>query len=167
VKAASCALATSGAILLMAGALALTPATSRGEEPDAQGEVLRTDLSAVIALTGHACGRVEAVTTQDPRRYLATCGNGKRFLVSVSADDELRVAKWPAAADPPALPTLDHGSHMRRELGAIVRLAGQDCDDVVRFERGPDRRYDIWCRNSSAFWVAMAPDGRIAVKPLR
>ena len=60
--------------------------TANAEEPLSHDEVVKKDLFIVITLHGAHCEEViayEKITDQD---YVATCKNGKRYRVQVSAD---------------------------------------------------------------------------------
>jgi hypothetical protein len=54
---------------------------------------LTTDMTAVIALQGLPCGKVVNALQQGENDYLATCQDGNRYRVFVSADGRVMVEK--------------------------------------------------------------------------
>jgi hypothetical protein len=51
------------------------------------------DLTAVIALQGLPCGQVVSATKQGENDFLATCQDGTRYRVSVTAEGRVVVEK--------------------------------------------------------------------------
>lgn len=62
------------------------------EEPSGDVSVTK-DLTAVIALQGMPCGRVVSARRQGEDDYIASCENGNRYRVFVTADGRVTVEK--------------------------------------------------------------------------
>jgi len=83
-----------------AGALALAGLVMTGfavttlaaEEPPGDVPVTQ-DLTAVIALQGLPCGKVVTATQRGEDDYVASCEDGNRYRVYVSADGRVVVEK--------------------------------------------------------------------------
>ena len=56
-------------------------------------EALKKDLTAVIALHGLPCGQVVAVTVQAESDYAASCQDGNRYRVYLSAAGRVVIEK--------------------------------------------------------------------------
>ena len=56
-------------------------------------EALKKDLTAVIALNGLPCGRVVAVKVQAESDYAASCQDGNRYRVHMTAEGRVVVEK--------------------------------------------------------------------------
>ena len=54
-------------------------------------EALKKDLTAVIALNGLPCGRVVAVKVQAESDYAASCQDGNRYRVHMTAEGRVVV----------------------------------------------------------------------------
>ena len=72
--------------LLVAAFLAVP---SRAEDEEA----LKKDLTAVIALQGLPCGQVVAVKVQAESDYAASCQDGNRYRVHMTAEGRVVVEK--------------------------------------------------------------------------
>jgi hypothetical protein len=59
----------------------------------ADDEVLRKDMTAVIALQGLPCGQVVAVKVNGENDYACTCKDGNRYRVYVNAAGRVVVEK--------------------------------------------------------------------------
>lgn len=76
----------SALILVLAAFLA-------GPSPAAEDAALLKDLTAVVMLLGMPCGQVVNARWQADRDYIASCSNGNRYRVFVSADDRVVAQK--------------------------------------------------------------------------
>ena len=72
---------------LLIAALFATPSLA------ADDEELKKDLTAVIALHGLPCGKVVAVTVQAESDYAASCADGNRYHVYLTAAQRVVVEK--------------------------------------------------------------------------
>ena len=72
---------------LVLAALVAAP-TSAADDKD-----LKKDLTAVIALQGLPCGEVVDVTTQADNDYLASCKDGNKYRVYMTASGRVVVEK--------------------------------------------------------------------------
>jgi hypothetical protein len=52
---------------------------------------------------------------------------------------------------------------MKRQLSAIVNLAGHDCTGVLSFERQGPKDSIVTCQDQSVFRIHVTPEGRVAV----
>ena len=141
----------------------------------AEDSALQRDLFSVITLAGRHCGAVVGVIENGASDYSVDCRNGKRFRVYVTGGG-LHVAdetpaggkspgvagKAPAITPVPARPE-DHNAAVTQSLFAIVTLSGYDCDEVTRFERGPQLQYRVACRNGTNYQVSVRSGGRLEV----
>jgi len=78
---------TASAIAILATACAAAAAHA------ADDESTRKDLFAVIALHGMPCGEVVSVTTRGDNDHVASCRDGNRYHVFVSAEGRVVVQK--------------------------------------------------------------------------
>jgi len=151
------------AIALLCWALLCRPAGGSANVSESPHELLRRDLYVAITLAGYHCGAVGTFVEKGPLDYAVSCRNGKRFRV-YATDGTVHVVDQSTGegSAPPARD--DHGSLVARSLFAIVNLSGYDCDEVVRLQRVPRLDYRVWCRNQTAYRIAVIGDGRVAVE---
>lgn len=63
-------------------------------EAEAAAEVpIAEDLTAVIALQSHPCGKVVSAVATGEDAYLATCQDGNRYRIFINAEGRVVVAK--------------------------------------------------------------------------
>jgi hypothetical protein len=74
-------------------ALALTAALIAMPLLAADDAAQRKDLAAVIALNGQACGEVVSYQEKGKNDFVATCKDGNRYRVFVSAEGRVVVQK--------------------------------------------------------------------------
>lgn len=60
---------------------------------DGADEAAAKDMTAVIALQGLPCGQVVRADKKGENDYLATCADGNRYRVTVSAEGRVVVVK--------------------------------------------------------------------------
>ena len=148
------------------------PARARAEDT-----ALQRDLFSVITLAGLPCGAVVSSVENSASDYSVDCRNGKRFRVHVTGgglhvtDETPAGSKSPGFADKaPATPAPagpeDHDAAVNQSLFAIVTLSGYDCDEVTRFERGPQLQSGVACRNGTNYRVSVRSGGRLVVAEL-
>ena len=153
-------------------ALLCHPASTLAEDSAQPREALQRDLFNVITLAGRHCGAVVGVIENGASDYSVDCRNGKRFRVHVTgsglhvADETPAGGKSPGVGDKAPAGSEDHNATVTQSLFAIVTLSGYDCDEVTRFERGPQLQYRVACRNGTAYRVSVRPGGRLEVAQL-
>lgn len=157
----------------LAVALLYQAAAAWAGDPGPPREAQHRDLFSAITLTGHHCGAIVTVVENGTSDYAVQCRNGKRFRVQLMDGAVLVADETPAVAHetPGVAPTPstrdDHRASVVRSLFAIVNLSGYDCDEVTRFERGPQLQYRVWCRNNTDYRISVRAGGRLEVAKLR
>jgi len=156
------------------------PASTLAEDAAQSHEALQHDLFGVITLAGRHCGAVVGVVENGPSDYTAECRNGKRFRVHVTSSGLHVANETPAVPGKPAAvgdkpsgaadnapgASEDHRAAVARSLFAIINLSGYDCDEVTRFERGPQLQYRVWCGNNTDYRISVRSGGRVEVAKL-
>ncbi len=66
--------------------MSLVAALFAGPSPAAENAALLKDLSSVIMLLGMPCGEVVSATKQADNDHIASCKDGNRYRVFVSAE---------------------------------------------------------------------------------
>jgi hypothetical protein len=84
-------LVTIAAFALMV--LAAAPAGAQAPRPPADDAAVARDLAATIALQGKPCGQVVSVARRGENDYVATCADGNRYHVYVTAQGRVVVQK--------------------------------------------------------------------------
>ena len=142
-------------IVGMTGAAAQTTAHQDEQE-------LRRDLRSVIILAGYPCHTVESITQPRPTDYHVSCDADRLYRVQVSEEKGVVVE---SRSDPEvAAPApRDHEAFMRRQLFAIVNLAGHRCDEVSSYVRRGSRDGIVTCGDGSTYRIHVTPEGRVAV----
>ena len=74
-------------------AFSLFPFAFAGSSFSQDDEALKKDLTAVIALNGLPCGRVVAVKVQAESDYAASCQDGNRYRVYMTAEGRVVVER--------------------------------------------------------------------------
>jgi hypothetical protein len=73
------------------------------QAPTEEEEALKKDLTAVIALHGLPCGQVIAVKVQAESDYAASCQDGNRYRVYMTAEGRVVVGNRSLAQTPSRL----------------------------------------------------------------
>lgn len=81
------------ALILAVATMTSGAGTSLAAQEAANDVTTAQDLTAVIALQGLPCGRVVSAAEQGESRYLATCQDGNRYRIFVSANGRVIVEK--------------------------------------------------------------------------
>jgi len=82
------------ALALVAGPLAGGPADSacdQSKQPLSHDEIIRADLTGIIALEGLDCGKVVGHSLEDHLEYHIECETGDVYRIHVSAEGHVRV----------------------------------------------------------------------------
>jgi len=79
-------------IVVLAQSLLVAMSFAVQSSPEEE-EALKKDLTAVIALNGLPCGRVVAVKVQAESDYAASCQDGNRYRVYMTAEGRVVVER--------------------------------------------------------------------------
>lgn len=139
------------------------PKDVMAREPGAEHGGLYRDLYVAITLAGLHCGAISAVAEEGPSDYSVQCQNGKRYRVYSTDGEIVRVVDRTPGVGPSPGAHEDHASRVARSLFAIVNLSGFDCDEVVRFERGPRLHYRLSCQNQKEYRISVVAARRVVV----
>ncbi len=80
-------------LALVAATMISYPGTPFAAEDAASDVTVARDLTAVIALQGLPCGQVVSATQQGEDNYVASCQDGNRYRVFVTAEGRVVVEK--------------------------------------------------------------------------
>lgn len=125
---------------------------------------LAEDLRTVIVLAGHQCARVIEYTQTAQSDYRVSCAMDRLYRVHVSEEKELIVEDQSASSQAISADDTEHEKFMKRQLSAIVNLAGHDCAGVLSFERRGPKDNIVTCVDQSVFRIRVTPEGRVAVE---
>jgi len=126
-------------------------------------EELRSDLRSVIVLAGYPCNSVVTFTNPIPSDYHVSCDADRLYRVHVSEEKEIVVENRSDPEGTVSESDADHDAFMRRQLFAIVNLAGHECGRVVHHEVRGTRDSIVTCEDQTAYRVHVTPEGRVEV----
>lgn len=133
-----------------------------------QGEVdLVEDLRTVIILAGYQCKRISAHSQSGPFDHHVTCDVGSRYRVRISEEEQLLVESESSPATDSLPGGTAHDEFMKRQLFAIVNLAGHDCKHVLGYESAGPMGHTVICEDQTVFRIHVTPAGRVAVERQR
>ena len=125
---------------------------------------LSEDLRTVIILAGYQCVRVTGYTQSKQSDYEVSCDMDRLYRVRVSEEKELIVEDRSGLSGAVSADDSDHEKFMKRQLSAIVNLAGHSCAGVLSFERHGPRDNIVTCLDLSVFRIHVTPEGRVKVE---
>jgi hypothetical protein len=126
-------------------------------------EELRSDLRSVIVLAGYPCDSIVAFTNPIPSDYHVSCDADRLYRVHVSEEKRIVVENRSDPEGTASQTDSDHDAFMRRQLFAIVNLAGHECSRVVYHEVRGSRDSIVTCEDQTTYRVHVTPEGRVEV----
>jgi hypothetical protein len=139
--------------------MALVAHTAIAQTGDRASAVkLTEDLRTVIILEGYQCMEVSNILQTNPSEYHVSCDADRQYLVRVSEENRSEPSKLPVQTD------TEHDAFMKKQLSAIVNLAGHDCGGVVSYERHATKGKIVTCQDQTMFRIYVTPEGRVAVE---
>lgn len=126
-------------------------------------EELRSDLRSVIILAGYPCNSVAVFTNPGPSDYHVSCDADRLYRVHVSEEKGIVVENRSDPEGAASEADADHDAFMRRQLFAIVSLAGHECGRVVHHEVRGTRDRIVTCEDQTTYRVHVTPEGRVEV----
>ena len=138
-------------------------ATIAQASEDVTDQALSSDLRSVIILAGYPCHRIESIGHPNSADYHVTCDIDRHYRVHVSEEKEIVVER---RAKPPraSAAEVDHEEFMRRQLFAIVNLAGHECPRVVDYEQHGSRESIVTCEGQLVYRISVTAEGRVKVE---
>jgi len=132
-----------------------------------QGGVdLAEDLRTVIILAGYQCKQVSSHSRSGPSGYRVSCDVNRHYRVSVSEEKRIVVETRIDPATDAVPGSATHDEFMKRQLFAIVNLAGHNCESVLSYERIGPKGHTVICEDQTVFRIHVTPEGRVAVEEL-
>lgn len=132
-------------------------------EPHSDVEV-SDDLRTVIILAGYQCKEVTQFLQTGKSEYHVSCKIDNEYLVRVSEEKGVTVQ---IHSGPPKFTSqrdTEHDAFMKRQLSAVVNLAGHDCAGVLSYERHGPKDNIVTCQDQTVFRIHVTPEGRVAVE---
>jgi hypothetical protein len=126
-------------------------------------EELQGDLRSVIILAGYPCNSVVKFTNPTPTDYHVSCDADRLYRVHVSEEKGIVVENRSDPGDAASEVDADHDAFMRRQLFAIVNLAGHECGLVVHHEMRGTRDSVVTCEDQMTYRIHVTPEGRVEV----
>lgn len=148
-------------VLMAVHALAWTATPAIAAESNIE---LAEDLRTVIILAGYQCARVTGYSQSKPSDYEVSCDMDRIYRVRVSEEKELIVEDRSGSPGATSTDDTEHDKFMKRQLSAIVNLAGHSCAGVLSFERHGPRDNIVTCLDLSVFRIHVTPEGRVKVE---
>ncbi|HEY5627641.1 MAG TPA: hypothetical protein VIR79_06825 [Nitrospira sp.] len=143
--------------------LAACTAVAQTERPD-NGVELADDLRTVIILAGYQCKKVSKIAQINQSEFRVSCETDKQYLVRVNEEKELVVESRSEPSKLTAQTDTEHDAFMKKQLSAIVNLAGHDCGNVASYERHGEKGNIVTCQDQTMFRIYVTPEGRVAVE---
>jgi len=125
---------------------------------------LADDLRTFIIVEGYQCMKVSNILQINPSEYHVSCNADRQYLVRVSREKELVVESRSEPSKFPVQTDTEHDAFMKKQLSAIVNLAGHDCAGVVSYERQAKKGNIVTCKDQTMFRIYVTPEGRVAVE---
>jgi hypothetical protein len=126
-------------------------------------EELRSDLRSVIILAGYPCNSVVEFTNPIPSDYHVSCDADRLYRVHISEEKGIVIENRSAPEGAVSDAETGHEAFVRRQLFAIVNLAGHECDRVVYHEVRGARDSIVTCDDQTTYRVHVTPEGRVEV----
>ena len=126
-------------------------------------EELQSDLRSVIVLAGYPCNTVVAFTNPIPNDYHVSCDADRLYRIRVSEAKGIVVENRSDPGGAASVVDADHDAFMRRQLFAIVNLAGHECGRVVSHEMRGTRDSIVTCEDETTYRIHVTPEGRVEV----
>ncbi|MEE8054590.1 MAG: hypothetical protein V3T38_00885 [Gammaproteobacteria bacterium] len=126
-----------------------------------EDDLVKKDLFSVITLQGQPCGMVLSYERSGEKDYKVNCQTGDRYRVYVEAENQIRIEKHTGT---PVVTPRDHDEIVKRDLFAMITLAGHHCDKVISFKRDGPTDYQAQCQGGERYRVYVIPEGQIMVE---
>lgn len=126
-----------------------------------EDDLVKKDLFSVITLQGQPCGMVLSYERSGENDYQVNCQTGDRYRVYVEAERWVRIETL--GGEPVVTPD-HHHEIVKRDLFAMITLAGYRCDKVISFKRDGPTDYQAQCQGGERYRVYVIPEGQIMVE---
>jgi hypothetical protein len=140
--------------------IASWPAHSQRVSADS---ALSNDLRKAIILEGYQCSRITELFQIAKADYRVSCDADRQYRVRISEENMLVIASLSSSATGAPQGGTAHDEYMKKQLFAIVNLAGHDCNSVISYERSGPLGHTVICDNQTVYRIRVTPEGRVAV----